>query len=66
MSYVVAVPVLLSSPGAVQVSVTVVPVGPLVARLVTAAGAVTSEVWALGLLDTPDQLGTSSAVSMAK
>ncbi len=42
MSYVVAVPVFPSSPGAVQLTVMLLLVGLLVARFVTAAGGVVS------------------------
>ncbi len=66
MSYVVAVPLLPLSPGAVQLSVMLLLVGLPVARLDTAAGATESTVCALGTFDRPDQFGTSSAVSMAK
>ncbi len=66
MSYVVAVPVLPLSPGAVQFSWTLVVVRLLHDRFDTAAGATESTVCALGTFDRPDQFGTSSAVSMAK
>ena len=67
--YVDAEPVLPSSPGAVHVRSTVPGALPVLAdRSVIAAGAVVSAAIAaiaLGLLETPDRLGTSSRVLMA-
>src|SRR5262245_2551742 len=69
MSYVVAVPVEPSSPGAVQESVAVVDVVPVTASEVMAAGPVGSgaaDVVPLGLFESALQFGTSSAVFIAK
>ncbi len=69
MSYWVAVPVLPSSPGAVQVSLRELEVGVSTARFATADGDVVSgagEVVPFGELEIADQLGVSSAVLMAK
>ena len=69
MSYWAAVPLLPSSPGAVQVRSTLVSPGLPAARSVMAAGGVVSAgawVVAEAALETADQLGTSSAVLRAK
>jgi hypothetical protein len=69
ISYVVAVPVLLSSPGAVQERFMVVAVGLEVARLETAAGAVVSGVAVVVPVATFERFevfGTSSKVFIAK
>jgi hypothetical protein len=62
------VPVLLSSPGEVQVRSTVVKVGEEVARFVIAAGGVVSgvRVVPVATLERAEVFGTSSEVFMAK
>jgi hypothetical protein len=69
MSYWLAVPAAPSSPGAVQVSCTVVAVTVPVARSVVAAGGRASADGAVvvdATFDRSDQFGTSSAVFTAK
>ena len=69
MSYWAAVPLLPSSPGAVQVNSTESSVTVPAVKSPMSAGAVVSagmRVSAETMLDTGDQRGTSSAVLMAK
>src|SRR2546427_454132 len=65
-SYHVACPLRRSSPEAVQGSVTYVPPVAATRRSVIGAGLIVSSNAAAGLLETPDQFGTSSDVRRAK
>ena len=57
ISYSEAMPVLLSSPGAVHVSVALLVAADDTVKSAISAGSVSSAVVELAILDNPDQLG---------